>query len=331
MTFISDLPIQNKSIMSTFCEDVISDLSTEPKRLNSKYFYDAKGDLLFQKIMNCPEYYLSRCELDILKNQAHSIASKLIESFQEFDLIELGPGDASKSIHLLQALQRTGAHFSYVPIDISVNIINRLEEKIPAQVKGLNVQGLAGEYLEALSEFSKKSKLPKIILFLGANLGNLDAKDALAFCKTIEALLNLNDLLLIGFDLRKKPDRILVAYNDRGGITKAFNLNLLTRINRELEANFDLDAFEHFPTYDPLSGICKSFLISEKEQIVYIKKANTTISFSENEPIFMEMSMKYSIKETEKLAREASFSVEKHFFDRKKWFIDSIWKKTNTL
>lgn len=312
---------------SIFCDDVVSGLSAEHKHLDSKYFYDAKGDALFQEIMTCPEYYLSRCELEILKEQGHVIASKLAEGFQEFNLIELGPGDASKSIYLLQALRQTGRHFSYIPIDISKNIINRLEETIPTQVKGFRIKGQVGEYLERLNEIAQRSTLPKIILFLGASIGNLNSSEARIFCKAIEGMLNPNDILMIGFDLRKNPDIILAAYHDKGGITKAFNLNLLTRINHELGANFDLDSFDHFPTYDPQSGLCRSFLISKREQSVFIKQCDAQIDFKEYESIFMERSMKYSLEETEKLAQEANFSVENHFFDSKKWFVDSLWKK----
>jgi dimethylhistidine N-methyltransferase len=312
--------------VDVFCQEVTSGLRSEEKQLDSKYFYDAKGDALFQKIMNSPEYYLSRCELEILSRQSKTISNKIMQHFKRFDLIELGPGDATKSIHLLQALQEADAEFTYIPIDISKNIIKNLEIKIPRKIQGLKTKGLAGEYLKMLEKVVKLDNSPKVILFLGANIGNLRSDEALKFCKAIRSLLNKGDLFFIGFDLKKNPNTILAAYNDAEGVTKDFNLNLLLRINRELGANFDLESFEHFPTYDPGSGLCKSYLISKKEQSVYIEKSNATILFKKHEAIFMEVSKKYNIEETEKLAHEANFSVEANFQDTRNWFLDSLWK-----
>lgn len=312
--------------INLFCQEVTSGLLADNKHLDSKYFYDAKGDALFQKIMNSPEYYLSRCELEILNQQAKTISTNIMQHFQQFDLIELGPGDATKSIHLLRALKQADANFTYIPIDISKNVIKDLEEKIPGEIHGLKIRGLAGEYLEMLKKVVKWNDSPKVILFLGSTIGNLNAEDALAFCKAIYGLLNQGDLFFIGFDLKKNPNTILSAYNDNEGVTRDFNLNLLARINKELGANFNLDSFEHFPTYDPISGLCKSYLISKTEQSVFIEKSNATIPFKKHEPIFMEISKKYSIEETEKLAHDASFSVEANFLDSRNWFLDSLWK-----
>ncbi len=309
-----------------FCEEVTSGLLSKVKHLDSKYFYDKTGDILFQKIMNSPEYYLSRCEMEILSRQSKLISTKIIQHFKHFDLIELGPGDATKSIHLLRALKQADAEFTYVPIDISKNIIKDLEATIPSKIQGVKTKGLAGEYLKMLKEVVKLDNSPKIILFLGSNIGNLNSDQALKFCKDIHGLLNKGDLFFIGFDLKKDPNIILAAYNDAEGVTRDFNLNLLLRINKELGANFDLEAFKHFPTYDPVLGVCKSFLISKKEQFVYIKKSKATVFFKAQEPIFMEVSKKYSVDEIEKLAHEANFSIETNFQDTRNWFLDSLWK-----
>ena len=323
---ISMIESENQVDTTIFCQEVTSGLLSEVKHLDSKYFYDDKGDALFQKIMNSPEYYLSRCELEILSRQSKKISTNIRRNFQKFDLIELGPGDATKSIHLLRTLKNEGAEFTYIPIDISKHIIKELVEKIPDEIHGLKTNGLAGEYLEMLKKVSKWNDSPKVILFLGSTIGNLNSEDALTFCKAIYSLLNKGDLFLIGFDLKKDPNTILAAYNDTKGVTGDFNLNLLIRINRELGANFNVEAFEHFPTYDPVSGICKSYLISKTEQSVLLEKSNTTIHFKKYEPIFMEISKKYNIEETEKLAFDASFSVEGNFLDSRSWFLDSLWK-----
>ncbi|HLT42973.1 MAG TPA: L-histidine N(alpha)-methyltransferase [Sphingobacteriaceae bacterium] len=322
----SSTPREIQLDVDLFSQEVTAGLLAEVKYLDSKYFYDVKGDALFQEIMNSPEYYLSRCELEILSRQSKTISDTIMRHFKRFNLIELGPGDATKSIHLLGALKQSDANFSYTPIDISKNIIQNLEAKLPNKIRGLEVKGLAGEYVEMLQKVVKSDDSPKVILFLGANIGNLRAEDALAFCKSIHSLLNKGDLLFIGFDLKKDPNTILAAYNDMQGVTRDFNLNLLIRINEELGANFDLDSFEHYPTYDPVSGLCKSYLISKTEQSVYIEKSKATILFKKHEPIFMEVSKKYSIEETEKLASEANFSVEAHYQDTRSWFLDSLWK-----
>lgn len=322
-------PFANSEInldIDIFCQEITLGLLAKAKHLDSKYFYDTTGDALFQKIMKSPEYYLSRCELEILSQQSNTISKKMMEYFTSFDLVELGPGDATKSIYLLQSLQQDHAKFTYIPIDISKNIIQDLELKIPSKVQGLETKGLAGEYLKMLGEVVKLRDSPKVLLFLGSNIGNLHSEDALLFCKAIHNLLNKGDLFFIGFDLKKNPNTILAAYNDAKGVTREFNLNLLARINRELGANFDLKSFEHFPTYYPESGLCKSYLISKKEQSVFIKKSNTTISFKEHEPIFMEVSKKYDKEEIEKLAGEANFSIETNFQDSKNWFVNSLWK-----
>jgi L-histidine Nalpha-methyltransferase len=309
--------------MNRFLEDVIEGLSKMPKRLNSKYFYDATGDYLFQKIMACDEYYLTRCEKEIFESYTSEIAETLKNGYSEFDLIELGAGDATKTIHVLEQLTKMKTSFTYVPIDISGNIIRHLEEHLPSNIPGLRVKGLNGEYLQMLQEAYAGSDRKKVILFLGSNIGNMEPNAALTLLQKIRGIMNEGDQVLIGFDLKKNPEIILAAYNDKAGYTKAFNLNLLSRINSELGGNFALDAFEHCPTYDALTGACKSYLVSTKQQSVTIK--GSQYDFEKNEIIFMEVSQKYSADEIEELAKASGFVPKATFLDRKGWFIDTIW------
>jgi len=315
--------------MSKFYDDVKQGLSSKPKRLYSKYFYDAVGDALFQQLMHSSEYYLSRCESEILQKQSTSIAEYITSHFNEFDLIELGAGDASKSVFLLQALLDNGADFIYYPIDISQNIIESLESKLPETLPSIQVKGLNGEYIAMLKQLTEQSSKPKLIVFLGSNIGNMNLDEAALFCRNVRELMSPGDLFFIGFDLKKDPLIILAAYNDREGLTKDFNMNLLSRINRELNGNFDLDSFYHYPSYDPVSGDCKSFLISSKEQEVVFSEGENKISihFKQHEAIFMEISKKYDIDEIEELASSSGFQVTNHFLDSKKWFVDSLWEK----
>jgi len=310
--------------MDQFLKEVLNDLNNTPKTLNSKYFYDGKGDKIFQEIMDCPEYYPTNCEMEIFRDHAKELALTLRNGFNNFDLVEMGAGDATKSSHLLKELVEMKADFTYMPIDISSAMIAHLEEVLPKQIEGLHVQGLNGEYFQMLDQANKISSRKKVVMILGGNIGNVDPEGALVFCSKIRSCLQEGDLVLLGFDLKKNPRTVLAAYNDAGGFTRDFNLNLLHRINNELDGNFDTEQFEHYPTYDPATGACKSYLISRINQQVEI--AGNSFTFSENEFIFMEISQKYSIEETDNIAEKTGFKPVEHFLDHKKWFLDTVWQ-----
>lgn len=304
-------------------EDVIAGLTASPKHLSSKYFYDAAGDKLFQELMACDEYYPTKCELEIFKDKTDDICDAIIGAGDAFDLIELGAGDAMKSSFLLTRLIEKRALFSYLPIDISENVISYLTVTLPVTLPGLQLTGLNGEYFDMLEKAAAISNRRKVVMFLGSNIGNMQHDDAAAFCAELRNHLSEGDMLLIGFDLKKNPATILAAYNDKGGITRRFNLNLLERINRELGANFDVSKFEHYPTYDPESGACKSYLISTCQQQVKIGAA--TIRFHKDEYIFMEISQKFTPEQISEMAGEAGFEQASLFYDSKKWFTDAMW------
>jgi L-histidine N-alpha-methyltransferase len=307
-----------------FLDDVLTGLGSMPKRLNSKYFYDANGDKLFQELMNCEEYYPTRCELEIFSEKTANICNAIMGDGDAFDLIELGAGDATKSTYLLQYLLDQQADFTYLPIDISENVISYLNVTLPVTLPGLQITGLNGEYFDMLEKAASISNKRKVVLFLGSNIGNMPASEAEAFCRNLHNHLSAGDMLLIGFDLKKNPKTVLAAYNDKGGITKRFNFNLLERINRELDGNFDLNQFEHYPTYDPETGACKSYLVSIADQQVKIN-GSAPIHFAKDECIFMEISQKFTVSQADQLAKNNGFKPVNHFFDNKKWFIDVIW------
>jgi len=312
------------SSADNFRRDVLEGLKTNPKRLSSKYFYDKRGDHLFQKIMAMPEYYLTKCELDIFKNKTAELAQLIIPGNEPFDLIELGAGDAMKSTYLLQYLVDQDMDFTYMPIDISGNILSVLNEKLNTQLPSLPVVCLEGEYFEMLQKAASLSSRKKVILFLGGNIGNMSIEEAESFCFDLNKNLTSGDIVLMGFDLMKNPQLILDAYNDKAGITAAFNLNLLTRINRELNGNFDVEQFQHYETYDPESGACKSYLVSLIAQEVQIN--NETIVFEENELIDMEISQKFSDEKIKELGEKSGFQVIGEIKDSKKWFVDTAWQ-----
>lgn len=307
-----------------FYKDVIAGLRSSPKRLDSKYFYDANGDKLFQELMNCEEYYPTNCELEIFSERTDEITRALIADGDAFDLIELGAGDAMKSSYLLKDLLAKKADFTYLPIDISDNVISYLNITLPVTLPGLNISGLNGEYFDMLEKAASMSSRRKVVLFLGSNIGNMPVPEAIEFCRELRKHLSEDDMVLIGMDLKKDPKVVLAAYNDKEGITKRFNLNLLERINRELNANFDVAKFDHYPTYDPETGACRSYLISLADQQVDIG-ANETISFQKDEHIYMEISQKFTIMQTDQIAINTGFAPLTQFFDGKKWFVDAIW------
>jgi L-histidine N-alpha-methyltransferase len=310
--------------MNQFLHEVLKGLESTPKYLQSKYFYDKKGDEIFMQIMNSDEYYLTNCEMEIFSTQTSEIADIIIDQHHNFDVVELGPGDAVKSMYLLKELVNKKAISTYFPVDISNNIINLLHKKLPEQLPDLNIHGLNGEYLAMLSSAKQISKKIKLVLFLGSNIGNILKEEVREFCQVLRSQLSKGDMVLIGMDLVKNPRQILAAYDDRNGYTRDFNLNLLQRINDELGGNFNIEAFEHYATYDPATGTCKSYLISIKDQDVTID--NVISNFKKNEPVFMEVSQKYSVGESDEIARQSGFAPIAHFFDKNEWFTDVIWK-----
>lgn len=307
-----------------FSADVLEGLESTPKRLQSKYFYDQEGDALFQQIMDCPQYYLSQCESEIFQNQTSEMARFLRSAYDSFDMIELGAGDATKSQYLLQSLINHRIAFTYMPIDISGNILSELQARLQTQIPDLDVVPFEGDYFDMLSQATRFSSRPKVVMLLGANIGNMDVREAQLFCENMRKMLKPGDLALIGFDLKKHPQVILDAYNDRGGITSKFNLNLLTRINRQLHGNFNLDQFVHYQSYDPGTGACKSYLVSLQDQVITI--ADHSISFAKDETIFMEVSQKYTLPEIDGLAQNAGFEPVYRCQDSKSWFVDDFWR-----
>lgn len=321
----TDSKIENDNMnVKKFRSDVINGLKNKPKKLSSKYFYDKIGDHLFQEIMAMPEYYLTKCELDIFKNKTENLTHLIASENEPFDLIELGAGDAMKSTYLLKYLVEKGKYFTYMPIDISGNILSILNKKLNSEIPELEITSLEGDYFEMLDKAASMSSRKKVVLFLGSNIGNMNKDEAENFCLELNRNLNSGDIVLIGFDLKKNPHVILSAYNDQGGTTAAFNLNLLSRINRELDADFEVDNFQHYQSYDPVSGDCRSYLVSLKDQ--YVKIENDMISFKENELIDMEVSRKFSESGISELAEKSGFRVLGEIKDSKNWFVDSVWK-----
>lgn len=310
--------------LTRFREDVFQGLSSCPKKLDAKYFYDSTGDQIFQAIMDSPDYYLTECELDIFKNRTAHLTQLLHIGDEPMDIIELGAGDGMKSTYLLKHLASRNLPFTYMPIDISDHILGLLEKRLRKEIPEIHIVKQQGEYFDCLKKAVNLTNNRKVILFLGSNIGNMELPQAAQFCRRLQLTIRPGDLVIIGFDLKKSPQTILRAYQDEAGLTAKFNKNMLVRINRELAGNFDVDQFQHYQNYDPLTGACRSYLISLIDQILRID--DVAIPFNENEPIHMEVSQKFSCKDINHLAFHGGFQRLGALYDRKRWFVDEVWR-----
>ncbi len=243
---------------SSLADDTLRGLSSNPKYLLPKYFYDDRGSQIFQDIMKMPEYYLTNCELEIFINQKDKIACAISERNAVVDIIEFGCGDGYKTKIILEHLSQKEMQFIFMPIDISAHALDVLVENLLQVVPEMAIEPKKGDYFHMMEEISRSSSNRKVVLFLGANIGNYSPEGAEDFLQKIEDLTEKGDKLLIGFDLIKSPELIYNAYSDPHGYTRDFNLNHLERLNRELLANFDIDSFEHHTEYNPLTGSVKS-------------------------------------------------------------------------
>lgn len=314
------IPVLN----TAFEEEVYQGLTTFPKYLSSKYFYDEIGDKLFQDIMAMPEYYLTNTEYDILEQHK----AKICELFgSNFSLFELGAGDGKKTKILLKHLLDNKAEFDYRPIDISTNALEQLKTSVNRELPKVTINTLQGTYFETLKNIDESGLKRKVILFLGSNIGNLLHPQAIDFLQKIRAILNQDDMVFMGFDQKKNPQTILDAYNDKTGITEAFNKNILTRINNEMGGDFNLSNFIHWEVYDPESGTAKSYLVSKKEQEVSIDTLDLKIHFDAWESIHTEISQKYDDKVVAWLAEQSGLKIISQFADDENLYKNYIFKK----
>jgi dimethylhistidine N-methyltransferase len=308
---------------SVFKNDVVEGLSKSQKKLPSKYFYDERGDQLFQQIMDMEEYYLPKLEREIIKESSTSILNSVIEGEEKLNVIELGAGDGRKTVEMLAQMRSNSVSLEYFPLDISAHILEVNKDIVEERCPNIKVSPLAGDYFETMKEIKEKNG-KKLVLFLGSNIGNYAFDKAVSFLQEVKSNLKEGDFILIAFDLKKNPHKILAAYNDKNDITKAFNLNLLKRINRELDADFELDFFDHYAAYDPLTGRTASYIISLKKQDVQL--SSQKFHFKRNEVIHVEVSQKYDFEMIESLSDKGGFEVTEHFMDKEDNYSLSLLK-----
>ena len=316
--------------LTQFAEDVLCGLSDTPKHLSSRYFYDDEGSRMFREIMKLPEYYLTRAELKVFSEQTDAVYKAFTNRASGIDLIELGAGDGTKTAVLIEYFLKKDLDFSYSPIDISQEANDTLAARFQEKFPLLRIMPHTGDYFKVLGSLKNGNGRRKVILFLGSNIGNFLRDDAVAFFRQLRSIMNPNDRLFVGFDMQKDPRVILNAYDDKQGVTAAFNLNLLRRINRELGADFDLSKWSHYAQYRPTECAARSFLISREKQSVTVEALGRTFHFEQWEPIFMEISQKYTQAMIDELANEGGFAIERQFFDEENFYVDSLWKPVGT-
>ncbi len=296
-----------------FRDDVVNGLAQSRKALPPKYFYDARGSELFEAICDLPEYYPTRTELAMMQASARDIAQRL---GPDCLLIEYGAGSGRKTRVLIEAL----APAAYVAIDISRTALQQCAAELAAAYPKVKVAAVCADYSRPMQLPVIEGIAPRrrVIYFPGSTIGNFTRADALAFLRQAHALAGSGGAMLAGVDLKKAPARLHAAYNDAQGVTAAFNMNLLARINRELEGNFELTAFEHHAFYDGTAGRIEMHLRSLREQTVRI--AGQSFSFGSGETIHTENSCKYAVAEFQQLARDAGFTAAHCWVDAEQLF-----------
>jgi dimethylhistidine N-methyltransferase len=307
-------------VPSDFAADVREGLTAAAKRLSCRYFYDAAGSALFEEICALPEYYLTRAEQEIL--DAH--AAEIVASCPgDAALVELGSGSATKTRTLIEAAlaRRTPKTQSvrYVPIDISRVMLEESSRALLTDYPGVEITAIAAEYRAGL-RWLRRQRDPKLVLWLGSNVGNFGRRDAARFLNGVRATMSPSDRLLMGVDLRKSRAALEAAYDDAAGVTARFNLNLLARINRELDGNFDVAAFAHRARWNERLGRVEIHVESLRTQTVRIGALALDVRFKKGERIYTESSYKYSFAEIERLARAAGLVVEQRWLDGNKRF-----------
>jgi L-histidine Nalpha-methyltransferase len=291
----------------TFAADVLAGLTAKPKRLPPKYFYDAMGSALFERITQLPEYYPTRCELALLRDHAPAIASLFPANCA---LIEFGSGSSKKARILFGAAATVEA---YVPVDISGDFLQQDAALLRRDFPRLGVYPVVADFTQPFEIPAAIAALPRVGFFPGSTIGNFEPHEAARFLRHAGEMLGSGAVLIIGVDLVKDTKIICPAYNDAEGVTAKFNLNLLARINRELGANFDLTAFEHHACYNREHNRIEMHLASTKRQKVRVN--GKAITFRAGETIHTENSYKYTIDSFQALARGTGWSSLKSWTD----------------
>jgi len=306
--------VTNRSLVAEFAADVRRDLALDPKQLQSKYLYDPLGSSLFDAICRLPWYRITRAEMRLLSRHSDAIVSTIGEDAGT--IVELGCGSGEKLMLLAETLQARGGSARVHLIDISSQALEQTEQRL-TRFQHFSVVGHQSTYEEGLRRAvaARVGNGAMLVLLLGSNLGNFDTPAAAAFLERIRRALAPGDLLLLGADLVKPERDLLLAYDDPLGVTAAFNLNLLVRINRELQGNFDLRAFSHRAIWNAGQQRIEMHLVSRAAVEVSIPAADSVVSFRHGEWIWTESSYKYTADQIVDMGAEANFAASEQWID----------------
>jgi dimethylhistidine N-methyltransferase len=306
--------------------DVVRGLGARPKTLPPKYFYDAQGSRLFDRITTLPEYYLTRTEQLILADCARRLGGIVGPA----DLVELGSGSARKTRLVIDALLEQTPLKSpllYVPIDVSEAAVEESAEGLVAAYPRLAVSGLVATYEAGLAALPPRLAPRRLMLFLGSTIGNLDAADSAAFFAAVAAALEPGDALLLGFDLAKTPGIIEAAYNDAQLVTAAFNLNMLRHLNRRFDGDFDLARFQHRAFFNTAASQIEMHLVSAGAQAVRLRKLGMAARFEPGETIRTEISRKFRFADMADAVSRHSFALAERWSDSQEWFALALFRR----
>ena len=298
--------------LDSFATSVHEGLGSQPLSLPCRFLYDAVGSALFEEICDLPEYYLTRAEHEILSLHADAIVARCPSPIA---LAELGSGSSAKTRLLIEALLRSQGRLRYVPVDISRTALDDAAQALLADYGGLEVLAIASEYGAGLRHVGREMRLPKLITWLGSNIGNFSRNDAKGFVRRIRDAMTAEDRLLIGIDLRKDSGELEDAYDDPKGVTGRFNRNLLARINRELGGDFDLEDWRHRARVVDGGGRVELGLVCERGSDVHVEVLGRSFSFEPGDFIHTEDSVKYSPAEIAELAEDAELRPDARWLD----------------
>ncbi len=326
-TFMAKFPMSNATggaepvAEDAFARDTVNGLTRVPRAIPSKYFYDRRGSELFRQITQLPEYYLTRCETEILRDHGGELLDGLRGEVTE--VVELGAGLSEKT---LAVLERFAGAVAYRPVDVCSASLAELRALITRRYPKMPVSPVVGDFTTDLSALAGGTSGRRLVLFLGSSIGNMRANEAVAFLTRLRAALAPGDYCLIGFDLQKDIATIHRAYNDDAGVTAELNLNLLRRFNTAFGGNFDPASFFHAPRYNAALHAMESYLVSRAAQRVELRALGFRTAFTAGEVIHTEWSHKYTHAQIAALARASGFTVRNTVTDARGWFADSLWQ-----
>jgi dimethylhistidine N-methyltransferase len=309
-----------------FSQDIRDGLSANPKHLFPKYLYDEVGSRLFEAICELDEYYLTRAEDEILRVHAEEIV-RYVPNCET--LIELGSGSAEKTRRLIDAFTQQREQLLFIPVDISATALSESSQALLGAYPNLRIEAYAADYYQALNALPELGHSPVLVLFLGSNIGNFEPNEARNFLRAIRRVLRPEDLLLLGADLKKERQTLEAAYNDALGVTRAFIVNELGRINRELDANFDLWAFGLRSFYNDSLGRVEVYLESLRAQSVDIRALDLTIQLAAGERIHVENAYKFDSETLKSLGKETGFELDRTWLDDKQRFSSNLFRATD--